>query len=200
MLEIITESQEIKSCQELMKDILRGKLDKTDCRTIKTRSRTITNIHTIYNDKIWFANSHVNQPFTNLQNQNTYKNNGIERSQIIYWNGFGCSHDHQKIIVEINILCDGSNRRYGGLFAQDSNNNKFLLHTGNVRDKKDAQSLKNWYQVNCPMQWVNVVSQKSSKSKTGQAILVTPLQEVEFLDNIIIFMKRVADIKKRGDS
>ncbi|WP_218776771.1 hypothetical protein [Nostoc sp. T09] len=166
-------------------------MKQTDYRNLNPGN--ITNIHTIYNDYIWFAHSYINQPFKNSKNQNKYENNGIERTKIIYWNGFGFSKDNKKIIVETNIVCDGTGSRYGGLFAKDANSDKFLLHTGNVNKKKD--SLQNWYKCNFPKHWVNVRSQQNSQPK--KAILVTALQLPKLIENIMFFMNQVDYIKSQ---
>lgn len=163
MLQIITDSAKISSCQRQFQKLLTTSLKGKGTHSIGYQGGNFSN--EIYSDgRIWVSFS-VNKD-----------------SSPRYWNAFGTELVEQgsnSITVEINIPLSGINRKVSGLFAQDPiTGDVFLLHRGRVGGGKKGigkETFTGWDQG-------ERLEIHEGGDKTDMAMLVTGLSDPSFLE------------------
>jgi hypothetical protein len=178
MLQIITDSNEINSCHGQLHKRLVKALTQRGMYSIGYQGGNFDDdVH--YNADLWFASFDI-----------------TEGNSKRHWNGFGTTLTQtgsNSIIVEINIPLSGVNRRVSGLFAKDpTTGDVFLLHRGGVgggRKGIGRDTFTNWYRG----KWVEI---DEGEGFVNSAILVTALNASTFFENLLFFVKKVADFKR----
>ena len=113
-----------------------------------------------------------------------------------YWNAFGLKLNKNKnnhIVVEINSPVEGINRRIGGIFAEDGQGIKYLLHRGKIGGGRPGIG------KNAFMKWFKGQGGKTIRLNDGdqinEAIIITALNDRHLVRNITYFVKQVAKFK-----
>ncbi len=183
MLKLISNEEEIASCQEKFKIAIQNGLQHEEL-TIGFQGGKIDN-EVYYDQHLWYSSKlFLDEPAT------------IKR----YWNAFGLGkreNGNQIIVVEINPLFSGATKRVAGLFAKDEmTKDYFILHRGKIgggRKGIGKKAFKNWYRG----KWVKVYDELGNQE---EAILISSLKSKYLSVRIRDFVKEVASFKQEVTS
>lgn len=175
MLELVTSKSEIDSCQKLLQKVLKEKLTSKQKFTIGYHSGSMRS-QVYFNANIWFSHTVVHS------------------TDQRHWNAFGLrdqlsSSKSNSIIVEINILKNGTNGRVAGAFAKNEKTGAIhLVHTGKVgggRKGIGKDSFLSWYKST-----QNIKS--SSSKREHRAVVIGDISSKSFIQKLTKFVKNVA--------
>lgn len=116
MIKIIEDSKIISKCQkQFINKLKKSCHERIDCT-------------------IGFPSGSIFAAVQYSEQHNFWYNSRLEPNR--FWNAFGCGRPElnrgNSLIVEINFPFKGVNRRTGGAFGIDSNNQILILHRGNI--------------------------------------------------------------------
>lgn len=179
MLIASTKKNVIKQYQRDFEKTLHKHLKISECHLLGHKGDNFESIVKL-NDKMWWSSFTINDSKTSPR----------------FWNGFGLlpfkNSGTQDIAVEINIPCEGINRRVSGMFAKDlETNDVFILHRGRIgggRENIGKDSFKKWYRGT----WVKVYEDGTN---ICEAILITSIYSKKAIANVFDFVKEVKQFK-----
>lgn len=181
MFRTITLSDEIEAAQRTFQELLKRSLPERRPHTVGFQGRS-REVEVQTNGDLWYTHRIVEPPDT-----------------LKHWNAFGRLRpgSSSNIIVEVNIVPSGINRRIAGVFAKEDDGAVALFHRGRIgggRKGIGPGAFLSWYDSRPNNRRLGV----DDDSHPLRAILVAPLHEADFYESLRHFVLEVQDFKEQA--